>query len=119
MKREGQALSFESESPLRLVMISETPSQVVDEYMSVKGITQLKLKYFDIIRERDGWTVDLIGAVSEPMSIATFESGAAPGCHMASWTDDKGHVWSGIPLYYLIGRVDDDKKHGEKGSVMT
>ncbi len=114
-EREGQALSFESEGPLRLVMISETPLQVVDEYMSVKGITQLKLKYFDIIRERDGWTVDLIGAVSEPMSLATFDSGAAPYCHMASWTDDKGHFWSGIPLYYLIGRVDDDKKHGENG----
>ena len=41
------------------------------------------------------------------MDKATFEAGAAPGCHGKNWTDAQGHVWSGIPLWYLVGYVDD------------
>ena len=31
--------------------------------------------------------------------------------HGATWTDDDGHVWSGMPLWVLCGWVDDANKH--------
>ncbi len=45
------------------------------------------------------------------MDRATFESGAAEGCHGSDWTDADGNRWTGIPLYLLVGRVDDDVSH--------
>jgi len=107
-ERNGEPLDADSEGQLRLVVIGESPLQVVDGHWSVKWVKQIKLK-----EAVEDWTVEFIGAISEPMDRATFESGAAPDCHMASWTDEEGHVWSGIPLYYLIGRVDDEVKHGD------
>ena len=41
---------------------------------------------------------------------AYFESGVRCG-HSASYTDDGG-AWAGMPLYFLVGLVDDDNKHG-------
>ncbi len=57
------------------------------------------------------WNLELIGAVNETMSKATFEEGVA--CHDGfSYTDSGGRTWTGIPLWYLIGRVDDTTTHG-------
>jgi DMSO/TMAO reductase YedYZ molybdopterin-dependent catalytic subunit len=47
------------------------------------------------------------GAITENMDQSTFESGAAIGCHGVKWIDDQNRVWEGIPLWYLVGRVDD------------
>jgi len=46
------------------------------------------------------------------MSRSIFEAGAAPGCHGIKWVDNKGHLWSGIPLWYLVGYVDDKTTMG-------
>ena len=32
--------------------------------------------------------------------------------HNASWIDSDGHKWVGMPLWYLLGRVDDSLSHG-------
>jgi DMSO/TMAO reductase YedYZ molybdopterin-dependent catalytic subunit len=57
------------------------------------------------------WNLELIGAVNETMSKATFEAGV--GCHDDfSYTDSGDRTWTGIPLWYLMGRVDDTKTHG-------
>jgi len=57
------------------------------------------------------WNLELVGAVNETMSKATFEEGVA--CHDGfSYTDSKGRTWEGIPLWYLMGRVDDSITHG-------
>jgi len=45
------------------------------------------------------------------MDPGTFESGSAIGCHGVKWTDDQNRVWEGIPLWYLVGRVDDTDTH--------
>ena len=57
------------------------------------------------------WVLHLEGAISEEMSDVTFEEGARPNCHGSSWRDDHNRVWEGIPLWLLVGRVDDDRKH--------
>jgi len=107
-EREGKPLDPEMEGSLRLVVIGESPLQVVDGHWSIKYVNKIVLK--DAVED---WVVNFKGAIEEPMDRATFESGAAEGCHQYSWTDDEGHVWEGIPLYYLIGRVDDEVKHGD------
>jgi len=55
--------------------------------------------------------LEIHGAIDDTMDRNTFQSCTAPGCHQASWTDDKGQKWSGTPLYYFAGRVDDTIKH--------
>jgi DMSO/TMAO reductase YedYZ molybdopterin-dependent catalytic subunit len=57
------------------------------------------------------WTLHLEGALVEDMDRGTFESGSAPNCHLGEWADADGNTWAGIPLYYLLGRVDDENKH--------
>ena len=57
------------------------------------------------------WTLMLKGKLTEEMDRATFESGSAEGCHGQEWTDAEGNMWTGIPLYLLVGRVDDDIAH--------
>jgi len=57
------------------------------------------------------WSLELVGAINETMSKATFEEGVA--CHDGfSYTDSEGMIWTGIPLWYLMGRVDDATAHG-------
>jgi len=57
------------------------------------------------------WSLELIGAINETMSKATFEDGVA--CHDGfSYTDSEGRTWTGIPLWYLMARVDDTNTHG-------
>lgn len=57
----------------------------------------------------------LTGAVTEVMSEDTFESGVE--CHGTDCevTDEMGniHSYSGIPLWLLVGLVDDEIRHGE------
>ena len=57
----------------------------------------------------------LIGAVTEVISKDTFESGVE--CHGADCevADEMGntHSYSGIPLWLLVGLVDDEIRHGE------
>ncbi|NLE99732.1 MAG: molybdopterin-dependent oxidoreductase, partial [Anaerolineales bacterium] len=35
----------------------------------------------------------------------------SPSCHGVSWTDDHAQTWSGVPLWLLAGRVDDEEPH--------
>jgi len=58
------------------------------------------------------WDLDLVGAVTETVTKAEFENGVACG-HYANWTDpDTGEFWEGMPLWYLVGWVDDEISHG-------
>jgi len=59
------------------------------------------------------WKLPLGGVISEDMDRGTFQSCAAPACHGKTWPDGTGQVWSGVPLYLLAGRVDDETKHGD------
>jgi hypothetical protein len=57
------------------------------------------------------WNLDLVGAISETLSQSDFYAGAELKCHGVQYTDSQGNVWQGIPLWYLVGRVDDNQKH--------
>ena len=57
------------------------------------------------------WVLQLEGAILEEMDKSTFEEGARPNCHGSPWRDYNNRVWEGIPLWLLVGRVDDEEKH--------
>ncbi|MEN6478023.1 MAG: molybdopterin-dependent oxidoreductase [Anaerolineales bacterium] len=103
---EGKPIPSEEEGPLRLVIVSEEPNQITDGHWSVKWVREVQVK--PAVTE---WTLHLEGALVEEMSRDTFESGSAASCHGEPWVDSEGHEWVGIPLYYLVGRVDDGNKH--------
>lgn len=103
---DGKPLDPTLDGNLRLVVISDEAKQVVDGHWSVKFVNKVEVKSLS-----KDWTLHLEGAISEDMDRATFESGSSPTCHGVTWTDDKAQVWSGIPLWLLVGRVDDATKH--------
>jgi DMSO/TMAO reductase YedYZ molybdopterin-dependent catalytic subunit len=103
---DGQPLNKDMDGVLRLVVVSDEARQVVDGHWSVKFVTKVEVKLLAA-----DWNLSLEGAINELMDRATFESGASPNCHGLTWTDDKAQVWVGIPLWLLIGRVDDAVKH--------
>jgi len=59
--------------------------------------------------EGGSWNLTLTGAIDYIMSQAEFEEGLA--CHKKEWIDAEGQVWSGMPLWYLAGWVDDKVPH--------
>jgi hypothetical protein len=107
-EKEGKSLPEDSEGTLRLVVVSAKNNQVVDGHWSVKWVTQVAVKSL-----AEEWKLPLAGAISEEMDRGTFQSCSAPACHGKTWTDDKAQVWSGVPLWLLAGRVDDETKHGD------
>ncbi|RPI39512.1 MAG: hypothetical protein EHM53_05475 [Methanoregulaceae archaeon] len=55
----------------------------------------------------EGWTLKLIGDVTDIITQEEFEAAIAHG-HTASYTETvTGAVYSGVPLWYLVGAVDD------------
>jgi len=77
--------------------------------LSVRDISEIAI-YSNETAETT-WSLELIGAINETMSKTTFEEGVA--CHDGfSYVDSEGRTWTGILLWYLIGRVDDTNTHG-------
>ncbi|MBM3189672.1 MAG: hypothetical protein FJZ90_13220, partial [Chloroflexi bacterium] len=108
-ERDGEPLPEKSDGTLRLVIVNDSGGQVTDGHWAVKWVRKVTLK--PVVAE---WFLRLEGALVEDMDRGTFESGSAPGCHGESWTDSDGHVWTGIPLWLLVGRVDDERKHDRR-----
>jgi hypothetical protein len=76
------------------------------DYPSSNG---LSVKYIDRINVYSHeWELTLDGASTYVMDQTEFEEGVA--CHEATW-DDGGDIWSGIPLWRLVGYVDDETQH--------
>jgi DMSO/TMAO reductase YedYZ molybdopterin-dependent catalytic subunit len=58
------------------------------------------------------WNLDLVGATTKRVTKADFEEGVDCG-HYANWTDSEtDEFWEGMPLWYLVGMVDDDESDG-------
>lgn len=58
-----------------------------------------------------GWTVELAGAQDFTLTQSWFENSLA--CHVTEYyTDSENNTWSGLPLWYVCGVVDDDNLHG-------
>jgi hypothetical protein len=107
-ERGGQPIPEDDDGPLRIAIVSAQNNQVVDGHWTVKWVTELRIKSL-----AEDWTLHLEGAIVEEMDRATFESCAAANCHQATWTDDSAQVWTGVPLWLLAARVDDEVSHGD------
>jgi hypothetical protein len=108
-EREGQPLSEKEDGTFRLALLNDDQGQVTDGHWWVKWVRQVA-----IVSLAQDWTLHLEGAITEDMDRNTFESGAAPNCHQATWTDDHAQNWVGIPLWLLVGRVDNEDQHGDE-----
>ncbi len=89
--------------PLRIAFVGPD-SPITDGHFWIKWVNKI-----EILGGVEEWNLTLRGAITEVMDRSTFESGV--GCHGASWTDDKNRTWKGMPLWYLVGWVDDAVKH--------
>ncbi len=58
---------------------------------------------------QEGWTLELLGDVGDTITQKEFEDGLActGSGHYREWTDIDGNTWSGVPLWVLLGTVDD------------
>jgi DMSO/TMAO reductase YedYZ molybdopterin-dependent catalytic subunit len=104
--REGGPLDPRQDGALRLAIVSAKNNQVTDGHWAVKWVNRIEVKSLG-----EEWTLHLEGAIAEDMDRGTFESGSAPNCHGQTWTDDHAQPWVGIPLWLLVGRVDDEVQH--------
>lgn len=104
----GQPLPADTDGTLRLVVLSPENNQVVDGHWSVKWVNRIVIEAV-----AGAWSLHLEGALTEDMDRGTFEAGASPSCHQASWTDEQGQVYTGIPLWLLVGSIDDEDSHGD------
>jgi hypothetical protein len=104
--REDQPLPQDSDGKLRLAIISSKNNQVTDGHWAVKWVAKIEVKPLG-----EEWSLKMAGVIPDEIDRNSYQSCAAPGCHQASWTDDKAQVWDGVPLWLLVGRVDDLIKH--------
>ena len=103
--KNGEPLSG-NEAPLRLVGANATGGK------SVGNIATIKLEGLPAYPQGD-WDLLLEGAISDTIPQPEFEDWAA--CHPATYTDGTGNVYEGIPLWRLMGWVDDRIPHGPDG----
>ncbi|MDR9787918.1 MAG: hypothetical protein RJR37_11855 [Peptococcaceae bacterium MAG4] len=61
-----------------------------------------------------GWTLEMVGDIGDTITQEEFEKGlaCAGSGHYKEWTDNEGNVWSGVPLWVLLGAVDDIETSG-------
>ena len=104
--KNGEPLDPTSEGPLRLVVVSAKNNQVVDGHWTVKWANAL-----DVEPVGSAWSLELQGAISSPVDRASFQSCGSPSCHGTSWVDPNGQNWVGVPLWLLVGQVDDTITH--------
>jgi DMSO/TMAO reductase YedYZ molybdopterin-dependent catalytic subunit len=103
---DGKATNSETDGALRVAILSPKADQVTDGHWWVKWVTKVEVK-----PEVVGWALAVNGALQEKVDRASFDSCSAPKCHGVTWKDTAGATWSGVPLYYLVGRADDQQKH--------
>jgi hypothetical protein len=100
--QNGANLTSEK-GPLRLAIVGPQ-GLLTDGHFWIKWVTKL-----EIIPSVADWSLALMGPYPDNMSREAFESGL--NCptfnHGANWTDSNNNVWSGMPLWFLIGWIDD------------
>ena len=98
-EEDGSPISGGYGGPLRIAFTGPD-SPITDGHFWVKYITTI-----EILGRVEEWNLTLTGAITDVPDRSTFES--CVGCHQASWTDGNSQEWSGIPLWLLVGVVDD------------
>lgn len=107
-ERNGKLLNPDEEGPLRLEVAQPKGAQLVDGHWTVKWVDRVEVK-----KATSDWSVVLKGAVSSQITRLSYTSCSSPGCHGAVWSDSNGTLWQGIPLWLVVGLIDDQKKHDE------
>jgi DMSO/TMAO reductase YedYZ molybdopterin-dependent catalytic subunit len=107
----GEPLSLKTESekgcwPLHL------KGSAVFGGQQVGNIVRIELS--DLPEPSEGWTLEMVGDIGDTITQEEFEKGLActGSGHYAEWTDKDGNVWSGVPLWVLLGAVDDIETTG-------
>lgn len=104
--RGGELMDPAGDGVLRLAIISPKNDQVTDGHWSVKWVRSIELKPVG-----DEWTLGMKGAVEGEIDRNSFQSCSAPGCHQVNYTDGENQVWTGTPLWTLVGWADDLIQH--------
>jgi len=111
--KNGEELPAD-EYPLRLVGTGVEKSDGSLGGMSVAGIDAITLPSLETPAAEPGtYNLAMKGIISDVLTQAEFEAGLAcpVSGHYAEWTDADGNVWSGMPLWFLTGWVDDRMPH--------
>jgi hypothetical protein len=108
--RDGQPLDPTEDGALRVEVVSATNNQVVDGHWTVKWVAKAEVAPLGA-----DWNLELEGALTDTVDRASFQSCSAPSCHAASWEDESAQPWVGVPLWRLVGQVDDAIDHGDDG----
>lgn len=76
--------------------------------------SEVRTNYITVIDATTNWSLELSGARDDTVTKAFFESGLAcpTSGHQVFWTDADGNAWGGVPLWLLVGMVDDDPDVG-------
>jgi len=111
---DGAALS-ETYWPLRLVGSDLTNGQMVRNVVEIRLVFNESVTVPETVAaDVPDFELTLVGELTEVMDKAVFLSGVQCGeyQHVYEWTDGSDNVWTGIPVWLLVGRVDDDNAHG-------
>ena len=68
----------------------------------------VKIEIINIPIPPSEWNLKIVGDVTDTISKEEFEEAVACG-HTANWTDTTGNVYSGVPLWWLVGVADDEE----------
>jgi DMSO/TMAO reductase YedYZ molybdopterin-dependent catalytic subunit len=97
------------DGPLRLWFALDTkttPGYVVDGDWIVKWVNQIRVTGTAV----QEWTVNVKGPTKAmKLTRKDFESCTAPHCHGQTTVKLNDHSYQGLPLYFLVGKVDDNK----------
>jgi DMSO/TMAO reductase YedYZ molybdopterin-dependent catalytic subunit len=102
----GRPLDPKEDGILRLAIVSPGLNQVTDGHWSVKWVDKLEARSLG-----EEWVLHAVGGIDKTIDRASIESCGAPQCHGTAWTDDKAQQWVGVPLWLLVGSVDDAVEH--------
>jgi PKD repeat protein len=106
-KKNGTALTG-SDAPLKLVGSATTNGK-----QRVGGIVKISLEGLPDQYPAGNWQLKMVGKITDVIPQGEFEYSA--DCHNATYTDINGNVYTGIPLWRLMGWVDDRIPHGSDG----
>ena len=106
-KKNGAPLTG-SDAPIKLVGPATTKGS-----QRVGNITKISLIGLPDQYPAGNWQLKMVGKVSDVIPQGEFEYSA--DCHNATYTDINGNVYTGIPLWRLMGWVDDRIPHGSDG----
>ncbi len=105
---DGEPL-IEGQGPIRLVILGEE-GLISEGHFWIKQVTEI-----EVIAAIQEYTLELNGTIHETMDRATFESGTkCPDTlpnHQGVYVDEDERIWTGMPLWLLVGRIDDTITH--------